>query len=338
MRAACHILTCSLLVWCAAVPAAMAGDDGLSDKKLVELDVLAPQKSLSDGDKAELAKAINVHIKALESDDAEEVSAARKDLAAWSTGVATPVFRGEFSKLACQPLSDVVKRAKPLQAINAIEVLRVVRTHESIKALALLGSNAESPTLNVGVRLAASRAVLAGIDAGTDMNSAQAEGLVRLLTAAAKSESEWMGALSQLSALGSIAKRSGMDAKVVSAARAGQVAGLGAIAAKVGNGDPKNAPLLKCASRVLSAMRLDLASAPSTERSTLSGTLLPVVESLRKAGLAPPAGADADLAAAYADTVKAADLMAQLLKASGKPAAKPTGKPAAKPAPKKPTN
>jgi hypothetical protein len=32
--------------------------------------------------------------------------------------------------------------------------------------------------------------------------------------------------------------------------------------------------------------------------------------------------------------VKAADLMAQLLKASGKPAAKPTGKPA----PKKPTN
>jgi hypothetical protein len=116
------------------------------------------------------------------------------------------------------------------------------------------------------------------------------------------------------------------------------VSGLGALATKVGKADAKDAQLMKSASRVLAAMRKDLANAPSTERSALSGTLLPVVESLRKAGLAPPSGADADLTAAYADTVKAADLMAQLLKASGKPAAKPAGKPAAKPAPKKPTN
>lgn len=99
---------------------------------------------------------------------------------------------------------------------------------------------------------------------------------------------------------------------------------------------------MKSASRVLAAMRKDLANAPASDRSALAGTLLPVVESLRKAGGTPPAGLDADVTSAYADTVKAADLMSELLKASGKPATKPagkpTGKPAAKPAPKKPTN
>jgi hypothetical protein len=103
---------------------------------------------------------------------------------------------------------------------------------------------------------------------------------------------------------------------------------------------------MKSASRVLAAMRKDLANAPAAERSALAGTLLPVVESLRKTAGAPPAGLDADLIVAYADTVRTADLMAELLKASGKPvskpatkpAGKPTGKPAVKPAPTKPSN
>jgi hypothetical protein len=187
-----------------------------------------------------------------------------------------------------------------------------------------------------GARLAASRALVASIDAGTDMNSAQADGLVRAITEATKRESEWACSMSQLMALASVAKRSGMDAKVVAAARNGQVSGLSAIATRVAKGDTKDAPLMKSASRVLSAMRKDLANAPAAERSVLAGTLVPVAESLRKAAAAPPAGIDADVAAAYTETGKAADLMTELLKASGKPAAKPSGKPTAKPAPKKP--
>jgi len=326
MRAACHILTCSLLVWCAAVPAAMAGD----------LNDLASAKSLTDAQKQTIRTNVEDGVKQLGSSDVGEVAKARELLSGWSDGVATPVFRGEFSKVACGPLSDLVLRAEPIQAVNAIEVLRVVQTHEALQQLAKLANS--GTVTNVGVRLAASRALQTAIEAGTDMNSAQADGLVRAITEATKRETEWACSYSQLTALAAIAKRSGMDAKVVSAARAGQVSGLGALATKVGKGDAKDAQLMKSASRVLAAMRKDLANAPSTERSALSGTLLPVVESLRKAGLAPPSGADADLAAAYADTVKAADLMAQLLKASGKPAAKPAGKPAAKPAPKKPTN
>jgi hypothetical protein len=326
MRAACHILTCSLLAWCAAVPTATAG----------QLDDLATAKSLTDADKQLIRSTVESGLKQLGSRDVDAVTTARAELSGWADERATPVFRGEFSKSACGPLADLVLRAEPIQAVNAIEVLRVVQTHEALQHLAKLANSAT--VTNVGVRLAAARALQAAIEAGTDMNSAQADGLVRAITDASKRESEWACSYSQLTALSAIAKRSGMDAKVVSAARAGQVSGLGAIAAKVGKSDAKDAQLMKSASRVLAAMRKDLANAPAAERSAVAGTLLPVIESLRKAGAAPPAGLDADVTAAYADTVRAADLMAELLKASGKPATKPAGKPAAKPAPKKPAN
>lgn len=330
MRLAFHILTCSLLAWCAAIPTAMAG----------QLDDLASAKALTDAQKQLIRSTIEDGVKQLGSSDVGKVTTAREELSGWSGGTSTPVFRGEFSKAACGPLYELVLRAEPIQAVNAIEVLRVVETHEALQQLAKL-ANAGTVT-NVGVRLAASRALHTAIEAGTDMNSAQADGLVRTITEATKRESEWACSYSQLTALSSIAKRSGMDAKVVSAARAGQVAGLGAIATKVAKGDAKDAQLMKSASRVLAAMRKDLANAPAAERSALAGTLLPVVESLRKAGSTPPAGLSANETSAYADTVKAADLMSDLLKASGKPATKPvgkpTGKPAAKPAPKNPTN
>ncbi len=330
MRLAFHILTCSLLAWCAAIPTAMAG----------ELDDLASAKALTDENKQSIKKAVEDGVKELESSDVNLVTKAREDLSGWSDGAATPVFRGEFSKAACGPLYELVLRADPIQAVNAIEVLRVVETNEALQQLARL-ANAITVT-NVGVRLAASRALHTAIEAGTDMNSAQAHGLVDKITDATERESEWACSYSQLTALSSIAKRSGMDATVISAARAGQVAGLDEIAKKVAKRDAKDAQLMKSASRVLAAMRKDLANAPAAERSALAGTLLPVVESLRKAGSTPPAGLSANETSAYADTVKAADLMSDLLKASGKPVTKPggkpTGKPAAKPAPKNPTN
>jgi len=334
MRAACHILTCSVLAWCAAVPTATAG----------QLEELASAKSLTDAQKQSIRSTVEGGVKQLGSPDVSEVAKAREELSGWSGGNATPVFRGEFSKAACGPLAELVLRAEPIQAVNAIEVLRVVQTHEALQHLAKLANS--STVINVGTRLAAARALQTAIEAGTDMNSAQADGLVRAITEASKRESEWACSYSQLTALSAIAKRGGMDAKVVSAARAGQVSGLAAIASRVGKGDAKDAQLMKSASRVLAAMRKDLANAPAAERTALAGTLLPVVESLRKAGSAPPAGLDADMTAAYADTVKSADLMAELLKASGKPATKPAGKPtgkpaakpAAKPAPKKPAN
>jgi len=322
MRAACHILTCSVLAWCAAVPTATAG----------KLEELASAKSLTDAQKQSIRSTVEGGVKQLGSRDFSEVAKAREELSGWSAGNATPVFRGEFSKAACGPLAELVLRAEPIQAVNAIEVLRVVQTHEALQHLAKLANS--STVTNVGTRLAAARALQAAIEAGTDMNSAQADGLVRAITEASKRESEWACSYSQLTALSAIAERSGMDAKVVSAARAGQVSGLAAIASKVGKGDAKDAQLMKSASRVLAAMRKDLANAPAAERTALAGTLLPVVESLRKAGGAPPAGLDADVTSACTDTVKAAELMAELLKASSKPA----GKPAPKPAPKKPAN
>lgn len=325
MRAAFHFLTCFVLTCCAVAPAAMAG----------EFDELATAKTLTDADKQSIRSAVDAKVKLLGSSDVGQVTKAREDLSGWSAGNATPVFRGEFSKAACTPLADLVLRAEPIQAVNAIEVLRVVQTHEALQQLSKLANSSTVP--NVGVRLAAARALLTAIEAGTDMNSAQADGLVRAISDAAKRESEWACSYSQLTALSAIAKRSGMDTKVVSAARAGQVAGLAAIATKVGKGDPKDAQLLKCASRVLAAMRKDLANAPTAERTALAASLLPVVDSLRKAGGSPPTGVDADVRAAFADTVKASDLMAELLKASGRPATRPAAKPTAKPAPKKPT-
>ncbi|MEY4104233.1 MAG: hypothetical protein RLZZ217_1385 [Planctomycetota bacterium] len=324
MRVACHILTSSLLAWSALVPVARAG----------QLDDLASAKSLTDAQKQSIRTEVEAGVKRLGSADVPVVTQARQDLSAWADGAPTPVFRGEFSKVACGPLGDLVLRGEPIQAVNAIEVLRVVRTYEALQQLAKLSSSAAMA--NTGIRLAASRALVASIDAGTDMNAAQADGLVRAITEATKREVEWACSMSQLGALASIAKRSGMDAKVVSAARNGQVSGLSAIATRVAKGDAKDAQLMKSASRVLAGMRKDLANAPAADRAALAGTLTPVVDALRKAAAAPPAGIDADVAAAYAETGKAADLMAELLKASGKPAAKPTGKPASKPAPKKP--
>jgi hypothetical protein len=338
MRLARSILTLSVLLLGSAAPAlhARQADSGTSEVELPKgsFDEMLSKKVLSDSDKAEIRRTFDDWVKLLESDSVEAVASARVKLSEWAESSPTPVFRGEFSRIACGPLYDLVLRGQPIQAVNAIEVLRVIRTYEALQQLAKLASSATVTA--TGARLAASRALVASIDAGTDMNSAQADGLVRAITEATKRESEWACSMSQLMALASVAKRSGMDAKVVAAARNGQVSGLSAIATRVAKGDTKDAPLMKSASRVLSAMRKDLANAPAAERSVLAGTLVPVAESLRKAAAAPPAGIDADVAAAYTETGKAADLMTELLKASGKPAAKPSGKPTAKPAPKKP--
>lgn len=332
MRAACHILICFLLAWCGPTPVATAQDE-VSRK----LEDFASEKVLSDQDKQSIEKIFKENLKRLEDSDAVEVAAGCRKLRAWSESSATPVFRGEFSKLACQPLSDVVKRAEPLQAINAIEVLRCIQTYESLKALAMLGSSAESPTLNTGVRLAASRAVLAGIRSGTDMNSAQASGLVRLLTDAVEGETEWLSAWSQMSALGLIAKRSGMDAKAVGDARRGQVAGLKGIEIKVRTDGAARASLLKAAARTMNSMFVDLANA-AADRASVSGSLPPILESFQKLGHSKPAGLQPDVQSAYDDAAKAADKLLGLFKPATKPAGKPTGKPAAKPAPKKPAN
>lgn len=333
MRTACHVLMCFLLAWCGLTPLALAQDgdtkkDVASQKTLSEL---ASQKTLPDADKDEIQSILADNIKELESPSAEKVASAGKTLRDWSKSPATPVFRGEFSKLACEPLSDVVKRAEPLQAINAIEVLRCIQTYESLKTLALLGSSAESPTLNAGVRLAASRAVLAGVRQGTDMNSAQASGLVRLLTEAVKGETEWLSAWSQMSALGLIAKRNGMDAKAVSEARRGQVEGLKAIEIKVGAGGAAKANLLRAASRTMNSMFRDLANA-SADRASISGSLTPTLESFQKLGDSKPAGLQPDVQLAYDEAAKAADKLLGLFKPAAKPAGKPAGKPATKPA------
>lgn len=320
MRAFCHILTCILLAWCAVVPAAVAGD----------LDDLASAKSLTDAEKHTIRSTVEDEVKKLGSSDVGEVTKARKALSDWSGGIATPVFRGEFSKAACSQLADLVLRAEPIQAVNAIEVLRVIQTYEALQQLAKL-ANAGNMT-NDGVRLAAARALHAAIDAGTDMNSAQADGLVRAITEATKREREWGCSYSQLTALSAIARRNGMDAKVVAAARASQVAGLGAIAAKVGAGN--DTQLMKSASRVLAAMIDELATMPAASRTALAPSLEPVLQSLITVGKAPPAGIASDLATAYADTAGDAEMLAELLKPKGRP----TGKPPARPAPKKPTS
>ena len=325
MRAACHILTCSLLAWCAAVPTASAG----------QLDDLASAKALTDAQKQSIRSTVEDGVKQLGSSDVDAVTTAREALSGWADERATPVFRGEFSKAACGPLADLVLRAEPIQAVNAIEVLRVVQTHEALQHLAKLANSAT--VTNVGVRLAAARALQAAIEAGTDMNSAQASGLVRLLTDAVEGETEWLSAWSQMSALGLIAKRSGMDAKAVGDARRGQVAGLKGIEIKVRTDGAARASLLKAAARTMNSMFVDLANA-AADRASVSGSLPPILESFQKLGHSKPAGLQPDVQSAYDDAAKAADKLLGLFKPATKPAGKPTGKPAAKPAPKKPAN
>lgn len=322
MSPARHALTAAILSSITLTHAALGG--GLED--------LAAAKTLSDAQREEIKSAIDTEVKSLGSSTPATVIAAREHLSNWADHSPTPVFRGEFSKVACGPLSELVLRAEPIQAVNAIEVLRVIGTYDALQHLAKLASSATVP--NTGVRLAASRALLASIESGTDMNSAQADGLVRGITEATKREAEWGCSYSQLTALGAIAKRSGMDAKVVKAARMGQVAGLAALAAKVAKGDPGSEGLMRSASRVLPAMRLDLANSPAAERPALAEAMQPVLDALRKVGVKPPADASADLVKAYADTVSAADAMATLLKSS---AGAPKGRPGSnKPSPSRP--
>ena len=59
MRAACHILTCSLLAWCAAVPTASAG----------QLDDLASAKALTDAQKQSIRSTVEDGVKQLGSSD-----------------------------------------------------------------------------------------------------------------------------------------------------------------------------------------------------------------------------------------------------------------------------
>jgi hypothetical protein len=333
MRAACHILICFMLAWYGLTPVATAQDD-----ETRKLEDFASQKALSESDRAAIQSTIEQNLASIESSDAEKVAAASKALRDWSGTPATPVFRGEFSKLACVPLSNVVKRAEPLNAINAIEVLRCIKTYDSLKTLAVLGSSAESPTLNAGVRLSASRAVLAGIREGTDMNSAQAGGLVRLLAEGVKGETEWLSAWSQMSALGLIAKRSGMDAKVISDARRGQVDGLKGIQKKVLAGGAAKADLLKAASRTMNSMFVDLATVPAAERAPVGASLTETLESFQELASSKPAGLQPDVQLAYDDASRAAVKLLGLFKTAPKPAGKPATKPQSKPAPKKPAN
>ncbi len=297
-----------------------------------ELDQLATAKSLTDAQRASVKSTVAGFVKQLDADDPIVVAEARRALTSWADQSPTPVFRAEFSKSACTDLHDLVLRSTPLQAVNAVEVLRVVHTPESMQQLARLASSAT--VVNAGPRLAASRALLASLEARTDMNSAQAEQLVRLIGEAAKRETEWVCSYNQLSALSAIATRPGMDAKVTGAARSVQGEALSELAGRVARDGGTAGQLAKSASRVLAAIRVQYATASASDKAVMAKKLVPALTALQAATASPPEDASEDLRSAYKDASKIASQLSELI-ASTSPATGPGNKPPRRPAPGK---
>lgn len=224
---------------------------------------------------------------------------------------ATPTFHREYAGVLRPMLEPIIFADDDFRAINAMIVLRALRTPESVDALVRLSAPRTERRATVRLR-AAGLLVDAVVD--SPLNPAQIDGITRAVAESAATDPEWVAAYHGFRTLARISGKSGLPASSVALALQSQVDVMRRLVEKA-EGEIAPSESIKAIARALLVARDQIATLADEEnRALLRRGLAPALVRLAKVADAhwDAAHATPESTKAYGDALHAADLLLKL--------------------------
>ena len=202
----------------------------------------------------------------------------------------SPAYRTAFAAIALPSLKEVASTGGALQGINAIEAIKVFNSPDAISALVEQSSPTKQKTPSL--RLVAASGLPAAIRQ-TDLNTAQADSIVKGIAGFIDRETEWMTLAYEIQALAAMSTSPRTAKEGQSAARVTQASAINALVSKIKKGAA--APeTIRAVTRSLSMILSEqLGSTDAASMSALKKSLEPTFATLKELAKTPPQGEDA---------------------------------------------
>ncbi len=240
-------------------------------------------------------------------------------------------FRTVFTAMILPELLKVITEENPFAATNALEVVKVLQCPDSLLLLAEQSSPAKQT--NPSLRLVAAGG-LATLRTPIELQTSQADGILKIVGANAAKESDWMIAAYDLQTLQSFSTSPQVPKASQATARGLLLSNLASIVTRIRKGTASPSMIRAVGRSLTIYLRDQVPVANPADVATFMTSLEPTLKEIKLLAAKPPAGDDA---AAFAQTAKIADtIMVTFL--GGKPAPKPPALPPAKPATKSPSS
>ncbi len=274
--------------------------------------------STLDGEgKVEVAAFIKATATMLRSADAVQVRRGREAIIS-SIGKSQPnaPFRTVFASMLLPSLKEIIKTGTQLQGVNALEVMRALNSPDSLSALAEQCSSATQPSESL--RLVASGSLASAI-LFTDLNTAQADAIVRALSACIDRENDWMVTAYDLQSLKALATSPHVPKASQGTARVVESSALALLVSKIRK--EKVPPvMIRAVNRTLdSILSGQIEATDPTAMADFGRSLEPALNMLIEMAKNPPTS---DHAAAFAQSAKLAETLLRNI-GGGKPAKTP---------------
>lgn len=315
------VLTCAVLV---AQPAAWGQASGLDRAILTASSPLDAAKTTA------LKEFVTRSTGPLaDSTDPAEITAARNALTEPARDPsATPIFRRSYSTAVLAELKPVVAGDDLRRAVNAMQVVRFLRSPEAVELLAdRLSPSSET---NPSKRLAAA-SILAAALTDAELSPVQFDGITRDLVAASASEKDDQVLVQQIKALVAIERRANLPAASAEAAQAGQAKVFAALVNSVAAA-PKADPRMASVARALVMLRnqwLDLSRPQAMKLGPSLGRPIGAVLEIADRHW-ETARSDPEVQAAYEIAVATSETLLRLVDRTLRPNAYPAPKPGVK--------
>lgn len=281
------------------------------------------KSSTMDADaKKQVATFIQGATTMLRSDDPSQV---RKGRESFTKSIGrpdvNPAFRTAFATMALPGLKEIVGTKAPLQAVNAIESMKVLNCPDSLSALIEQASPAKQK--NESLRLAAAAGLSSSIRQ-TDLNTAQADAMAKALGSSIDKETDWRVTAYEIQALEAMSISPKTPKASQSLARVVQASALNSLIARIRKGQDEG-EMIRAVNRSLGFVLSEQvgASDPAT-MAAFTKSLESGLNTLKDLAKSPPAGQDPALftqASRMADTL----LKTQLPASPAKPRGQTTG-------------
>ncbi len=278
-------------------------------------DSVVASSALNSEGKVEVAAFIKATSTLLRSADASQV---RKGREAITTSIAksppNAPFRTVFASLVLPSLKEIVKTGTQLQGVNALEVMRALNSPDSLSALAEQCAPATQP--QPSLRLVASGALAQSI-LFTDLNTAQADSLVRALSACIDREGDWMVTAYDLQAVKALATSPRVPKASQGTARVVESSALTTLVTKIRK-KTTDPVMIRAVNRTLDAILSgQIEATDSSAMADFGKSLEPALNMLVAMAKDPPSS---DHAAAFGQAAKLAETLLRNLGGDKRPA------------------
>lgn len=243
----------------------------------------------------------------------DEVMRARDELLRPVSGPAaatSAIFLRHYSDAALPELAKAVQGDEPLRAINAIIVVRALRTPEAVTFLLQRLDPRTEQRVPIRIRAAS---LVADTILESDLPPAQLDSAIREISNAAERETNWLALTHDIETLSRIVVKPELPEASLNLALNGQVRALAAAVDRVNKAQQAD-ELMHGISRSLIIIRDQFSRMPVSQQRPFRLKLAPVLVSINKAAAAQweSANASETFRKSYGDAVSNAELLLKL--------------------------